>query len=94
MGSDGRVKVVDHGFELTTRLRQLRAYRTTPILLATSLSDFGPSFRPSTEGVTDVIIKPFLLVELGLKCRIHLIGVNERWVRLSASRKPEPTDPG
>jgi FixJ family two-component response regulator len=59
-------------------------YRATPILLVTSLSDFRPSFRASPEGATDLIVKPFLFMELGLTALFHAIGFDERWVPLPA----------
>jgi CheY-like chemotaxis protein len=65
--------VLDHsmpgmtGAELCTKLRALPNYKKTPILFVTSATDFERRAEICRSGATDVIAKPFLATELGLK---------------------------
>ena len=65
--------VLDHempgmtGAELCTKLRALPNYKKTPILFVTSASGFAHRAEICRSGGTDVIAKPFLGTELGLK---------------------------
>ena len=65
--------VLDHempgmtGAELCAKLRALPNYKKTPILFVTSASGFEHRARICRSGGTDVIAKPFLGTELGLK---------------------------
>ena len=65
--------VLDHempgmtGAELCTKLRALPNYKKTPILFVTSASGFENRAKICHSGGTDVIAKPFLATELGLK---------------------------
>jgi two-component system, chemotaxis family, chemotaxis protein CheY len=65
--------VLDHempgmtGAELCTKLRTLPNYKKTPILFVTSASGFEHRAEICRSGATDVIAKPFLATELGLK---------------------------
>ena len=61
-----------NGFQLVSRLRLLPDYLTTPVVFVTSLADFEHFFRTIPGGACDLIAKPFLLTELGLKALIHL----------------------
>lgn len=61
-----------NGFQLVGRLRQLAEYETVPVVFVTSLGDFDQFFRTVPGGACDLIAKPFLLTELGLKALIHL----------------------
>jgi serine/threonine protein kinase/ActR/RegA family two-component response regulator len=61
-----------NGFQLVSRLRLLPDYLTTPVVFVTSLADFEQFFRTVPGGACDLIAKPFLLTELGLKALIHL----------------------
>jgi len=65
--------VLDHsmpgmtGAELCTKLRSLPNYKKTPILFVTSATGFEHRAEICRSGATDVIAKPFLATELGLK---------------------------
>jgi CheY-like chemotaxis protein len=65
--------VLDHempgmtGAELCAKLRALPNYKKTPILFVTSASGFENRAKICHSGGTDVIAKPFLATELGLK---------------------------
>ena len=61
-----------NGFQLVGRLRQLAGYEQVPVVFVTSLGDFDQFFRTVPGGACDLIAKPFLLTELGLKALIHL----------------------
>jgi len=55
------------GLELCAKLRALPNYKKTPILFVTSASDFEHRAKMCLSGGNDVIAKPFLATELGLK---------------------------
>ena len=61
-----------NGFQFVGRLRLLSGYEKTPVVFVTSLADFDQFFRTVPGGACDLIAKPFLLTELGLKALIHL----------------------
>jgi serine/threonine protein kinase/CheY-like chemotaxis protein len=61
-----------NGFQLAARLRQIPGYRRVPILFVTGINEFEHSFRCSDESANDLIVKPFLLIELSLKTMIYL----------------------
>ena len=61
-----------NGFQFVGRLRLLSGYQNTPVIFVTSLADFDQFFRTVPGGACDLIAKPFLLTELGLKALIHL----------------------
>ena len=61
-----------NGFQLVSRLRQLPGYEQVPVIFVTSLGDFDQFFCTIPGGACDLIAKPFLLTELGLKGLIHL----------------------
>ncbi|MBA3939515.1 MAG: response regulator, partial [Planctomycetes bacterium] len=57
------------GLALVAALRALPAYRATPIILVTSLATL-----PAGDHLADdVMVKPFLLMELGLKALTHAL---------------------
>jgi CheY-like chemotaxis protein len=61
-----------NGFQFVSRLRQVPGFATVPVIFVTSLADFEQFFRTVPGGACDLIAKPFLLTELGLKALIHL----------------------
>ena len=71
--------VLDHsmpgmtGTELCAKLRALPNYKKTPILFVTSASGFDNRAEICRSGGTDVIAKPFLATELGLKALTLII---------------------
>lgn len=61
-----------NGFQFVAKLRQLPDWNLVPVVFVTSLADFDQFFRTVPGGACDLIAKPFLLTELGLKALIHL----------------------
>ncbi len=55
------------GAELCAKLRALPNYKKTPILFVTSATEFEHRAEICRSGGNDVIAKPFLATELGLK---------------------------
>ena len=55
------------GFDLCRKLRELPAYAQTPVIFVTSLHDFQSRAKGALSGADDLIAKPFLLIELGVK---------------------------
>lgn len=55
------------GVELCAKLRALPNYKTTPVLFVTSATDFEHRADICRSGGNDLIAKPFLATELGLK---------------------------
>jgi len=53
-----------NGFELCTKLRALPAYKKTPVVFVTSLTDFESRASSMMSGGNDFIAKPFLFIEL------------------------------
>lgn len=66
--------VMDHlsGFQLAARVRAMPGCGHLPIIFVTGLDDF-PAFFAASEGTgTDLIAKPYLLIELGVKSLVLL----------------------
>jgi CheY-like chemotaxis protein len=66
--------VMDHlsGFQLAARVRAMPGCEHLPIIFVTGLDDF-PAFFAAGEGTgTDLIAKPYLLIELGVKSLVLL----------------------
>lgn len=66
--------VMDHlsGFQLAARVRAMPGCEHLPIIFVTGLDDF-PAFFAAGEGTgTDLIAKPYLLIELGVKALVLL----------------------
>jgi PleD family two-component response regulator len=59
------------GFELCTKLRTLPAYKKTPVVFVTSLTDFESRASSMMSGGNDFIAKPFLFMELAVKALIY-----------------------
>jgi CheY-like chemotaxis protein len=55
------------GLELCAKLRAFPNYKKSPILFVTSATDFQHRAEICRSGGNDVIAKPFLVTELGLK---------------------------
>ncbi len=56
-----------NGFELCTSIHTLPLNRATPVVFVTVLNDFTSRARSCRSGGTDLIAKPFLFIELGVK---------------------------
>jgi DNA-binding response OmpR family regulator len=61
------------GFELCTKLRTLPAHKKTPVVFVTSLTDFESRANSTMSGGNDLIAKPFLFIELGVKALVYLL---------------------
>jgi DNA-binding response OmpR family regulator len=61
------------GFEVCTKLHELPANRTTPVVFVTSHSDFESRAKSTSSGGRDLIAKPFLSSEITLKALTLLL---------------------
>jgi len=61
-----------NGYELCARLRELPAYRQTPVVFVTALNDLAARAQSTMSGGNDFIAKPFLFIELAVKALLHL----------------------
>ena len=55
------------GFDLCSKLRNLPKHVQTPVVFVTGLNDFESRARSTLSGGSDLIAKPFLLMELAVK---------------------------
>jgi DNA-binding response OmpR family regulator/HPt (histidine-containing phosphotransfer) domain-containing protein len=62
-----------NGFELCSKLRALPAYKTTPVVFVTSLTDFESRANSTMSGGNDFIAKPFLFIELAVKALVYVL---------------------
>ena len=58
------------GIELCTRVRQVQAYRKTPIIMLTAMSEREFMDAAFQAGATDYVTKPFDISELGARLRV------------------------
>ena len=65
------------GFDLCARIHALPANRHTPVIFVTSLNDFKSRARSTLSGGTDLIAKPFLFIELGVKALTYLLRAHQ-----------------
>ena len=61
------------GWGLCNKIRDLARYRETPVIFVTSSDGFENRMKFARSGGTDLIAKPFLQAELGVKVLINLI---------------------
>lgn len=61
-----------NGFELCERLRKIPAYKARPVVFVTGMADFQSRVQSFQAGAADLIGKPFLLIELGIKSLLHI----------------------
>lgn len=66
------------GIELCRRIRAMSAYKYTPILMVTTLSDRQHIEKAFAVGATDYITKPFDEIEVGARIRLAKLLVNEQ----------------
>ncbi len=66
---DIQMPVMD-GIELCERIRSMPAYRKTPIVMLTAMSDREYIDRAFAVGATDYVTKPFDILELGTRMRM------------------------
>jgi DNA-binding response OmpR family regulator len=62
-----------NGFELCTKLRALPAYKSTPVVFVTNLTDFESRTNSTMSGGNDFIAKPFLFMELAVKALVYVL---------------------
>jgi CheY-like chemotaxis protein len=62
-----------NGFELCSKIRMLPAYKNTPVVFITCLTDLENRANSTMSGGNDFIAKPFLYVELSVKALVHLL---------------------
>lgn len=62
-----------NGYELCSKLRNLPAYKKTPVVFVTVLNDFENRANSSMSGGNDFIAKPFLFVELSVKALMYVL---------------------
>jgi CheY-like chemotaxis protein len=67
-----------NGIELCRTIRAMPAYRRTPILMVTTLSDRGNIEKAFAAGATDYINKPFDEIEVGSRIRLADMLVREQ----------------
>jgi DNA-binding response OmpR family regulator len=60
------------GFELCGRLRMMPAHKQTAVIFVTGLGRFENQVQSNLCGGNDLIGKPFLLIELAVKCLTYL----------------------
>lgn len=68
------------GFELATKLRAFEANRATPIVFVTNAASFESRASSMLKGGTDLIAKPFLLIELAVKALTYLVKASPKLV--------------
>jgi CheY-like chemotaxis protein len=66
------------GIELCARIRAMPAYKYTPILMVTTLSDRKHIEKAFAAGATDYITKPFDQIEVGARIRLANMLVKEQ----------------
>ena len=59
-----------HGIELCKRVRTLRAYKDTPIIMLTALSEKSDIDEAFSAGATDYVTKPFDVTEIGARAHV------------------------
>jgi CheY-like chemotaxis protein len=62
-----------NGFELCGELRKLPTNKATPVIFVTSLTKFEVRAQSSLAGGSDLIAKPFLMMELAVKALTYLL---------------------
>lgn len=60
------------GMQLAARARQIPGHERLPVMFVTGLDDFQAFFATGAGTGTDLIAKPYLLIELGLKALVLL----------------------
>lgn len=61
------------GFELCAEVRKLPTNKNTPVIFVTSLTKFEVRAQSSLSGGSDLIAKPFLMMELAVKALTYLL---------------------
>lgn len=82
-----------NGIDLCAQVRQLDAYRTTPIIMLTAMSDYEYIEKAFKAGATDYATKPFDIKELGARLRVaqELVTARKALSAALAASKPDGT---
>jgi CheY-like chemotaxis protein/HPt (histidine-containing phosphotransfer) domain-containing protein len=72
------------GFELCSKLRSIPEHKNTPVIFVTSLNAFENRAKSVLSGGNDLIAKPFILIELGVKALILVLSK-----RLAKTEQPK-----
>ena len=89
-----------NGFEVCEKLRQLPAYKATPVIFVTSNGEFQNRAQSVLSGGNDLITKPISPLELALKVTMHLIEPKEiadrsqARIRIQAAQPAKPETNG
>ena len=78
------------GFEVCAKIRQTELNRTTPVVFVTCHNDFSAHAKSTAAGGQDLLGKPFLTFELGLKA---LTLVLQRRLQPDAPAESEAAEP-
>lgn len=62
-----------NGLDLCKQIRTLRRHKETPVIFVTSLGDFENRAKSTLAGGSDLIAKPFALMELAVKALIYVL---------------------
>jgi DNA-binding response OmpR family regulator len=62
-----------NGFDLCAKIRNLPTNKTTPVIFVTGLTDMESRGRSALAGGNDLIMKPFLPIELAVKALTYLL---------------------
>jgi DNA-binding response OmpR family regulator len=62
-----------NGFELCTKLRTMPAYKKTPVIFVTCMTDLESRAKSALSGGNEFIGKPFLLIELTVKALTYIL---------------------
>jgi CheY-like chemotaxis protein len=80
------------GFELCRKIRVLPGNQKTPVVFITSQADFESRARSSLSGGTDLIAKPFPLIELAVKALTFIVAAKSS--SMTSVSVPPPASPG
>ena len=61
------------GYEVCSKIREMPAYKKTPVVFVTSLNDFESRANSTMSGGNDFIAKPFLYMELAVKALLYIL---------------------
>ena len=80
------------GFELCKKLRALPLNHLTPVVFVTALTNFGARAQSALSGGTDLIAKPFLLIELAVKALTCVLRAqfSDRSDQRAVANEPKP----
>ncbi len=81
------------GIELTSKIRALEAYRRTPILMMTAMSERSYIDRAFAAGASDYITKPFAIVDIHSRLRLIQSLITEQQQKEDRNPAVQTTSP-